>query len=113
MGGLEEAQEVVRAVARQGGLLEKYRGTLVALSVLIIISPIFGIILAEKVNYHEPIDVMAEKLHLHEADIYNTPFDNYQVPGLPPTLGYIVAGFIGIAVILGIGLFAARRMARS
>ncbi len=97
--------------AQRAGLLEKYRGAIIALSVLIIISPIFGIILAEKVNYHEPIDVMAEKLHLHELDIYSTPFDNYQVPGLPPTIGYIIAGFIGIAVILGIGYLAARRMA--
>ncbi len=96
--------------SRQAGLLERYRGTLLALTVLIIISPVFGIILAEKVNYHEPLDVAAEKLHLHELDIYSTPFSDYQVPGLPPTLGYIVAGFIGVAVILAVGYLAARRM---
>lgn len=93
-------------------LFTRYKGTLKILALLIIISPLFGIILAEKVNYHEPIDVAAEKLHLHELDIYHTPFSDYEVPGLPPTIGYIIAGFIGIAVILGVGALAAKRMSK-
>ena len=93
-------------------LFERYKNTIKILAILIIISPLFGIVLAEKVNYHEPVDVVAEKLHLHELDIYHTPFDNYQVPGLPPTIGYIIAGFIGIGVILGVGALLAKRMSK-
>ena len=93
-------------------LFERYRNTIKILAILVIISPLFGIVLAEKVNYHEPLDVAAEKLHLHELDIYHTPFNDYQVPGLPPTIGYIVAGFIGIGVILGVGALLAKRMSK-
>lgn len=93
-------------------LLARYKSTVKILAILIVISPLFGIVLAEKVNYHEPLDVAAEKLHLHELDIYHTPFDDYQVPGLPPTIGYIVAGFIGIGIILGVGSLLAKRMSK-
>ncbi|HID40576.1 MAG TPA: cobalamin biosynthesis protein [Pyrodictium sp.] len=91
------------------GLLGRYRGALLAVAVLLILSPVFGVVLAEKVGYHEPLDVAAEKLGLEEHPIVEwTPFSDYTVPGLPDTIGYIVAGAIGVAVILGIGLVAAR-----
>lgn len=89
--------------------LGRYRGALLAAAVLLVISPVFGVVLAEKVGYHEPLDVAAEKLGLEEHPIAEwTPFSDYTVPGLPDTIGYIVAGAIGVAVILGIGLVAAR-----
>ncbi|ALL01528.1 hypothetical protein Pyrde_1485 [Pyrodictium delaneyi] len=91
------------------GLLGRYRGALLAAAVLLIISPVFGVVLAEKVGYHEPLDVAAEKLGLEEHPVAEwTPFSDYTVPGLPDTIGYIVAGAIGVTVILGIGLVAAR-----
>ena len=70
--------------------------------ILVIISPVFGVILADVVGYHEPLDVAAESLGLNEftEQINWTPFLDYSVPGLPDEVGYIVAGFIGIIVIL-------------
>ena len=72
---------------------------------MIIISPLFGIILADMVGYHEPLDVAAEMLHLKDiSDKINwTPFYNYTVPGLPDTIGYIISGIIGVAVVYALG----------
>lgn len=72
---------------------------------LIIISPIFGVILADLVGYHEPLDIAAEKLGLQDIseNVNWTPFFDYTVPGLNPVVGYIISGFIGIAVIASIG----------
>ncbi len=73
---------------------------------LILISPIFGVILADMVGYHEPLDIAAELLGLKDITEENnwTPFLDYTVPGLPDWLGYIVAGIIGVAVVLALGL---------
>jgi len=73
--------------------------------ILVIISPIFGVILADMVGYHEPLDVAAEKLGLQDIseNINWTPFFDYTVPGLNPIVGYIISGLIGIAVIISIG----------
>ena len=73
--------------------------------ILVIISPIFGVILADIVGYHEPLDVAAEKLGLQDIseNINWTPFFDYTVPGLNPIVGYIISGLIGIAVIISIG----------
>lgn len=79
------------------------RKALLVIVVLVLISPIFGVILAELVGYHEPLDVAAEKLGLKEVNIEWTPFTDYTIPGLPDTLGYITAGLLGIGIILGIG----------
>ncbi|MCE4619284.1 MAG: cobalamin biosynthesis protein [Desulfurococcales archaeon] len=72
---------------------------------LIIVSPVFGIILADKVGYHEPLDIAAEKLGLSEESSieYHTPFEDYSFPGLDPITGYILSGFLGVVIILGIG----------
>ena len=72
---------------------------------LVIISPVFGVILADMVGYHEPLDVAAEMLGLKDIteEINWTPFLDYTVPGLPDALGYIVSGFIGVGLILGLG----------
>jgi len=73
--------------------------------ILVIISPIFGVILADMVGYHEPLDVAAEKLGLQDIseNINWTPFFDYTIPGLNPIVGYIISGLIGIAVIISIG----------
>ncbi len=83
---------------------------LIAIIVLVLISPLFGVILADIVGYHEPLDVAAEKLGLRDIseEIDWTPFYDYTVPGLPDTIGYIVAGFIGVGIILGIGYLLLR-----
>ncbi len=76
-----------------------------AIAFMIIISPLFGIILANMVGYHEPLDVAAEMLHLKDiSDKINwTPFYNYTVPGLPDTIGYIISGVIGVTVVYVLG----------
>jgi len=81
------------------------RKAVITIIALIIISPLFGVILADAVGYHEPLDVAAEKLGLKDVtDKLNwTPFLDYSVPGLPATVGYIVSGFIGVAAVLGLG----------
>ena len=90
---------------------ERYRGVILAVVALVIISPLFGIILAEKVGYHEPLDVAAEKLGLAEKEIAEwTPFSDYTFPGLPDTLGYIAAGFLGVGVIIALGWLLSRRI---
>ena len=83
---------------------------LITIIVLVMISPLFGVILADIVGYHEPLDVAAEKLGLRDIseEIDWTPFYDYTVPGLPDTIGYIVAGFIGVGIILGIGYLLLR-----
>lgn len=74
--------------------------------ILVIISPIFGVILANMVGYHEPLDLAAESLGLEDIseEINWTPFFDYTVPGLPDVIGYIIAGFIGVFVVLGLGI---------
>ncbi|RLE59580.1 MAG: cobalamin biosynthesis protein, partial [Thermoprotei archaeon] len=53
-----------------------------------------------------PLDIAAELLGLKDITEENnwTPFLDYTVPGLPDWLGYIVAGIIGVAVVLALGL---------
>jgi len=72
---------------------------------MILISPLFGIILADMVGYHEPLDVAADMLHLKDlsAKMNWTPFFDYTVPGLPDTVGYIVSGIIGVLVVYVLG----------
>jgi len=82
------------------------RRSWIVILALLLISPIFGIYLADLVGYHEPLDIAAELLGLKDVteEISWTPFLDYSVPGLPPWLGYVVSGALGIAVILVIGL---------
>ncbi|UNQ73055.1 PDGLE domain-containing protein [Infirmifilum sp. NZ] len=82
----------------------KHRKAFLTIAVLIILSPIFGVFLANLVGYHEPLDLAAETLGLNETteEINWTPFLDYTVPGLPDWLGYMVSGVIGVAVVLGL-----------
>ncbi len=88
------------------------KNALILIVVLVLVSPVFGVILADAVGYHEPLDVAAEELGLSDiTDQLNwTPLLDYTVPGLPPEVGYIVAGFIGIAIILGLCLGISKLM---
>jgi len=72
---------------------------------LILISPLFGVVLADMVGYHEPLDIAAEKLGLKDIsdEINWSPFYDYSIPGLDPITGYIVSGFIGVGIIYLIG----------
>ena len=83
----------------------KFRKALMLTLILVFISPIFGVILADMVGYHEPLDVAAESLNLPDlTNVINwTPFLDYTMPGLSDEIGYIIAGIIGISIILVIG----------
>ncbi|HIE19049.1 TPA: cobalamin biosynthesis protein [Candidatus Bathyarchaeota archaeon] len=82
-----------------------FKRALILTLILIFVSPIFGVILADMVGYHEPLDVAAEALDLSDIteSLNWTPFLDYTVPGLPADVGYIIAGFIGIGIMLSIG----------
>ena len=81
------------------------KGTLLLLVLLLLISPVFGIVLADIVGYHEPLDIAAEMLGLKDVseEVNWTPFYDYSFPGLPDELGYIVSGAIGLAAIFALG----------
>lgn len=80
------------------------RKTILTLLVLLLLSPLFGVILAEELRYHEPLDIAAEELGLNESEFTWTPLKDYTIPGLPEWLGYIVCGSLGVLVIVVVGL---------
>lgn len=82
-----------------------YKTSYIVIIILLIISPFFGVILADIVGYHEPLDIAAETLGLEDiTDSLNwTPLIDYSIPGLPDEIGYIIAGIIGVTIILLIG----------
>ncbi len=73
---------------------------------LLLISPLFGVYIANLIGYKEPLDIIAEETGLKDISekINWTPFYDYNIPGLDPMIGYIISGIIGILVILAIGL---------
>jgi len=81
------------------------RRVLLIIVVLLLVSPLFGVILADMVGYHEPLDLAAEELGLSDIseEISWTPFFDYTFPGLDPVTGYIVSGAIGLVIIVVIG----------
>lgn len=83
---------------------------ILAVCLLVLVSPVFGVILADMVGYHEPLDLAAETLGLKDRteEVNWTPFLDYTVPGLPDTLGYIVSGVIGVAATFALGLLITR-----
>ncbi len=83
--------------------------------ILVFISPIFGVLLADMVGYHEPLDVVAEALNLPDlTELINwTPLLDYTIPGLPAEAGYAVAGLVGILIILGIGFLLSKIVGRT
>lgn len=79
---------------------------LVATTLLIFMSPLFGVILADTMGFHEPLDLAAKILNLQDlSETFNwTPLFNYKIPSLPPEVGYIISGFIGVILIFIAGL---------
>lgn len=75
------------------------------LAILIVLAPVFGVVLANAVGYHEPLDVAAEKLGLNDIteEINWTPLLDYTVPGLPDVVGYAVSGAIGVVIVVVLG----------
>lgn len=95
------------ALARE--LWRVHRKALLAIAVLLVVSPLFGVIGAELVGYHEPLDVAAERLGLEETGLWSGLLPDYTVPGLPEdwaglSVGYIISGLVGVVIILAIGL---------
>jgi len=86
------------------------RKALLVIFLLVLVSPVFGVVLADIVGYHEPLDVAAERLGLEDIteELNWTPLIDYTVPGLPDVVGYIVAGFIGVGIVLALGLGLSR-----
>ena len=84
--------------------------SILVILLLLIISPGFGIILADLVGYHEPLDIVAEKLGLNDLnDEFNwTPFIDYSIPGINPIVGYIISGALGITLIFLIGVMLSK-----
>ncbi len=78
--------------------------------ILVLVSPIFGVIGAEMVGYHEPLDVAAELIGLGESEpIWTGIFPDYTVPGVPDVIGYVISGFVGVGVLLLPALLRGRR----
>lgn len=93
----------------------RFKRAWVTIFVLLLVSPLFGVILADIVGYHEPLDVAAELLGKKDLteEVNWTPFLDYTIPWLPAEIGYIVSGFIGVAVITFIGFLAKKASARA
>jgi cobalt/nickel transport protein len=91
-----------------------FNKALIITLILVFVSPVFGVVLADMVGYHEPLDVAAEALNLPDLTekINWTPFLDYSIPGLSAEVGYIVAGLIGVGIILGIGFILSRFIGR-
>ncbi len=87
-----------------------YKKTFIIVLLLVLISPVFGVILADMVGYHEPLDVAAEVLNLSDlTEKFNwTPFLDYTIPGFPVEVGYIISGLLGVGIILSIGFLLNR-----
>jgi len=77
------------------------RRSYIAIIILVLISPLFGVIGANIVGYKEPLDLAAEMIGIEESEpLWSGIFPDYTVPGLPDELGYIVAGFVGVSLLL-------------
>jgi cobalt/nickel transport protein len=83
------------------------RRLLILLIALALISPVFGVRLANLINYREPLDVAAGLINqAANRTVLNdtryqmswTPFIDYTVPGLPDWAGYIASAFIGLVI---------------
>jgi len=77
------------------------RRAYIIIIVLVVLSPLFGVIGAELVGYREPLEVAAEKVGLEESEpLWSGILPDYTFPGLNDVIGYVIAGFIGVAILL-------------
>lgn len=88
------------------------RKILITILTLLLLSPIFGVILAEELGYHEPLDIVAEELGLSESEFTWTPLEDYVVPGLPEWLGYVICGALGVLLIVAISFIISKAVGR-
>lgn len=81
------------------------KSQILTIILLVVVSPIFGVVLADITGYHEPLDLLAETLKLEDKsrDLNWTPLYDYAVPGLDPITGYVVSGIVGVSIIISIG----------
>ncbi len=78
--------------------------------ILVLVSPIFGVIGADIVGYHEPLDVAAEMIGLGESEpVWSGIFPDYTVPGVPDVIGYVISGLVGVGVLLLPAVLRGRR----
>ncbi len=92
------------------GILSEYKRSIIVILLLLLASPLLGIVIASRIGYREPLDIVAEKLGLEEKAIEWSPLRDYSFPGLPDTIGYIVSGLVGVVIIIGIGLFLSKKI---
>lgn len=77
------------------------RNSYLAIIFLVLISPIFGVIGANLVGYREPLDLAAELIGMEESEpVWSGVFPDYTVPGLPDEVAYVIAGLVGVGVLL-------------
>lgn len=81
---------------------------IVILLALLAVSPLFGVIIADIIDYHEPLDIVAEELGLSENEFTWTPLRDYTFPGLPNWIGYIISGGIGLLAITAVAYILKR-----
>lgn len=78
------------------------RKVVLVTAILIIISPIFGVVLPDLLQSEEYIESLAEGLEPVIAVEYWTPFKEYTIYGLPEWLSYMISAILGYAIILTI-----------
>jgi len=86
-----------------------FRQSLVVLAILVLLSPVFAWA-AEAVNYAEPLEHAAAVTGAASAASTILPglFPDYSIPGLGPWVGTLVAGLVGTAVTLALGVAIGR-----
>ena len=86
------------------------RRAYILIVVLVALSPLFGVIGAEIVGYHEPLDVAADKAGIKESEpLWRGILPDYTFPGLGSISGYMLAGLMGVLILLLPALLAGRR----
>ncbi len=93
--------------------LQRWRGVLIALLVMILLSPFFAWA-AEVVEYAEPLENAAEHLGAMEYEyaIISGVLPDYTVPGANPYASTLVAGAVGCLIVLGLGWIMGKALER-
>lgn len=76
------------------------RKILIITIVLVLISPIFGIILPEILQSEEYIESLVDKTQPIIVIEYPTPFKEYTIQGLPMSVSYAISALIGYGIII-------------
>ncbi len=77
---------------------------------LVLVSPLFGVVGAGIVGYHEPLDLVAGMIGLGGGNqVWRGLLPDYTFPGVPDVVGYALSGLIGVAVLLIPSILRGRR----